>query len=268
MTNFFQDPEFTQLLDEQLQRQVDVPWPEEAECLQGHGMQAACRVLDVGTGNGYFLCRLAKQYPDKLFVGIDQSEQLIQAAEKWKQRLGVCNVEFMTCHCPNLEMSDLFDFAFARFCIYCAPNRRDVLSWALGRLKPGARFCVIDVDVDADYTDPPEPAWSDMIDAGRRAMLSGGSDRTIGKKLPALLYRAGFVDIRLEQRFWYSSFARTRAEFVGYWRSTGVIMRRLFADIYTQEMCDAFLAFMDRFEKGVDTVITNPIHVISGKKQV
>jgi tRNA G46 methylase TrmB len=85
MNTFFSDParyNLGDLVDQILIMQTDYSWPKEAECLENHGLKSAKRVLDIGTGNGHFLCRMAERYPDKQFVGIETSEPLIERASK------------------------------------------------------------------------------------------------------------------------------------------------------------------------------------------
>ncbi len=61
--------------------QVDFSFPLELPIyLSMASWHAADRVLDLGSGDGYYLCRLASYFPDKSYIGIDLDERAIQAA--------------------------------------------------------------------------------------------------------------------------------------------------------------------------------------------
>jgi tRNA G46 methylase TrmB len=98
MTDFFENLEKLELqdvLDRHLKIQVDAPWPTEAEHLESCGLKDAHRILDIGTGNGHFLLRLAQRHPEKEFVGVEVSEPLAAAARKAFDENGPSNVEIV-----------------------------------------------------------------------------------------------------------------------------------------------------------------------------
>lgn len=128
--------------------QTEYSWPAEAECLEEHGLRPAKGVLDIGTGNGHFLCRMAERYPDKQFVGIETSEPLIERAFKTAREMNLPNIKFIHDECPALSIKEKFDFVLARLAIYCAPNRDDVLAWAYEILEGKSRMGVIELDYE------------------------------------------------------------------------------------------------------------------------
>ena len=143
MNTFFADParyNLSDLVDHILIMQTDYSWPKEAECLENHGLKSAKRVLDIGTGNGHFLCRMAERYPDKQFVGIETSEPLIERAAKIAREMSLSNIKFIHDQCPASSINEKFDFVLARLAIYCSPNRDDVLAWAYELLENKSRI--------------------------------------------------------------------------------------------------------------------------------
>jgi predicted RNA methylase len=55
----------------------------------------ALRVLDVGAGVGKFVLVAAAEVPEATFVGVEQREQLVEAARRAQERLGVSNASFV-----------------------------------------------------------------------------------------------------------------------------------------------------------------------------
>ena len=81
---------------------------------RNHASKSAKRVLDIGTGNGHFLCRVAERYPDKQFVGIETSEPLIERAAKIAREMSLSNIKFIHDQCPASSIKEKFDFVLAR----------------------------------------------------------------------------------------------------------------------------------------------------------
>lgn len=65
-------------------------------------LEIGIRVLDVGCGRGRIMNRLAAQYPNSTFVGLDLSEEAIAYARSEAAKRGLSNITF--------EIADLSDF--------------------------------------------------------------------------------------------------------------------------------------------------------------
>ncbi|HBM16834.1 MAG TPA: hypothetical protein DD381_10895 [Lentisphaeria bacterium] len=84
VNTFFEDPErysLCNLSDHILSLQAECSWPTEAEALERHGLILAKKNLDIGTGNGAFLCRMAERHPEKQFIGIETNKERITRAQ-------------------------------------------------------------------------------------------------------------------------------------------------------------------------------------------
>lgn len=264
MGNFFD--RMTDVLDTQLRNQVDVLWPREAECLERHGLRAARTVLDLGTGNGYFLCRMAEHYPEKRFVGIDASEPLITKARELIARAGLHNVEVREACCPHMNVEGEFDFILARLSLYSMPHREDVLRWSCERLTAGGRMAVIDVDDGLSYAHPPDETWLHPFRVIEKVLGAAGADRHIGRKLPHLLLKAGFHDIRFDLRPWYSSLELSPDAFVEYWSGTATSIHAIAPDIFTSAHLKEYTQFLERVVRSKDQTAMCVMCVASGEK--
>ncbi|MBQ9517636.1 MAG: class I SAM-dependent methyltransferase [Eubacterium sp.] len=67
------------------------------------------RVLDLCCDCGIVTCFMAKQFPDKSFVGIDINEAAIENAKELAARLGVTNAEFVCADVFELDLGKKFD---------------------------------------------------------------------------------------------------------------------------------------------------------------
>lgn len=66
-------------------------------------------VLDLCCDCGIVTCFMAKQFPDKAFVGIDINESAINNAMTLADKLGINNVEFIACDVFELDLGKKFD---------------------------------------------------------------------------------------------------------------------------------------------------------------
>ena len=270
MNNFFADPErynLSDLVEHILTMQTDYSWPGEAECLEKHGLKEAKRVLDIGTGNGHFLCRMADRYPDKQFVGIETSEPLIEQAFKSARERNLPNIQFIHDKCPALSVKGKFDFVQARLAIYCSPNRDDVLTWAYERLENNSRIGIIELDYDWIYTYPPNPIIEKVFAIHRHEFELHGADCSMGKKLPFYLQKAGFKDISFDVKAWWSSFELTNEQFFNLFSSYGVFSLKIAPDVFSSDDYNNLIDFLKKVNSSKTDTVVYPKVVVSGVKR-
>ena len=267
MTTFFADPDrysFSDLSDQILTMQTDYSWPKESECLEKHGLKDARRVLDIGSGNGYFLCRMAERYPDKQFTGIEISEPFVERAFKTAREMKLSNVRFIHDKCPVQGMKEKFDFILARLTIYCSSDREDVLAWAYEILENRTRIGIIELDYDWIYTYPHNPIINKVFAVHRIEFEAHGADCSIGKKVPSLLQRAGFKDILSEVRSWWSSFELTNEQFFNLFSAYGMFSLRIAPDVFSYDDYKGLTEFLNRMNLSRAGIVVYPKVVVSG----
>jgi ubiquinone/menaquinone biosynthesis C-methylase UbiE len=269
MNTFFADParyNLSDLVNHILIIQTDYSWPKEAECLENHGSKSAKRVLDIGTGNGHFLCRMAERYPDKQFVGIETSEPLIEQASKLAREMSLSNIKFIHDQCPALSIKEKFDFVLARLAIYCSPNRDDVLAWAYELLENKSRIGIIELDYDWIYTHPPNAIIEKVFSVHRREFELHGADCSMGKKLPFLLQKAGFKDILFDVKAWWSSFELTNEQFFNLFSSYGAFCLRVAPNVFSNEDYKNLINFLHQVNASKTDTVVYPKVAVSGVK--
>ncbi len=117
--------------------------------------------VDLGSGRGTDVLRLAEQVGDKGFVfGVDISEGMIEKANRNAHKLEVKNVSFVLSELEKIDIpSKSIDVIISNCTINHAHNKPAVWVEIYRMLKPGGRFAISDIysldPVPEEYrTDP------------------------------------------------------------------------------------------------------------------
>lgn len=110
------------------------------------------RVLDVGTGPGYFTILLSKLGHD--VTGIDVTPDMISVAKKNSEGL---NLDFRVMNADELSFEDnTFDLIVSRVVTWTIPNMIDCYREWRRVLAPGGRILVFDSNFRSRFFDPAE----------------------------------------------------------------------------------------------------------------
>ena len=181
-------------------------------------------ILDVGTGPGEPALSLAGLVgAGGKIIGIDPVAEMVAAARRAAQRVGIGNVQFEVASGENLPFADnTFDAAISRFGIMFVPSPIDALREMLRVLKPGKKL-VLAVWHHAErnpfhyalsrvmdrYVESP-PLAPDALDAFRfadpgklltileQAGVSGASERLLRFEIHAAIPVEEFWKLRVE----------------------------------------------------------------------
>ena len=112
---------------------------------------AARSVLDLGTGNGYYVHRIESRFPEKHYTGIDICEELIDVAERENDK---SNIAF---RCGDFfDLEQRFDFVIVRLVLQHLPDVDVALRKLAEITAPGGSALVIDA------YDPVRFYWPDV----------------------------------------------------------------------------------------------------------
>src|SRR5262249_11558545 len=89
-------------------------------------------VLDLATGNGYYLHKIACRFPDKTYHGVDLSAEFIAIAEK---EAAAGNVSFA--HRNLFEVTDAYDFVLMRLLLQHVEDVEAMLEQLATLTHPG-----------------------------------------------------------------------------------------------------------------------------------
>ena len=133
----------------------------------------ARRVVDFGAGNGRYASQLAARHEDKVFLCIDQDEDLVKLAA---QRCGA-RVKLRLGSTELLRDERPFDFLIARHAVSYLTDRSELFRAAATALGPGGGFLIVDA-VDEDFLVHPRlPLLERGNEKFKEEVESGGGGR-------------------------------------------------------------------------------------------
>lgn len=103
--------------------------------------------IDLGSGRGTDVIRLAEKAGSKGFAyGIDISEGMIRKSKDTARRIGILNVEFISCSLENITLkSEIADLVISNCTINHSGDKQTVWNEIFRLLKKGGRFVISDI---------------------------------------------------------------------------------------------------------------------------
>jgi len=164
--------------------------------IQDLGIGDGWRVLEVGAGSGTLAAWLRQQVgEDGEVVLTDLDVRHLDAAAD----LGVSVLTHDIMSGP--PEPDAFDLVHARSLVEWLPDRDRAVASMVAALRPGGWLMIEDVDMStAGCAHPASPLKQRAADALATLASMAGGDLNLGRKLLALLERAGLEEVRAEGR--------------------------------------------------------------------
>lgn len=135
-------------------------------------------VLDLGTGNGYYLRKIASCFPGKAYHGIDVSAELIAIA---KRESGEGNVSFS--HRSLFDVAEPYDFVLMRLLLQHLDDIRAVLNHVAMLTSPGKAALIIDAYDPLRLFHPPLPEFTEFFTAYAEQERKAGRDRHVASRV-------------------------------------------------------------------------------------
>jgi ubiquinone/menaquinone biosynthesis C-methylase UbiE len=186
------DARLVEIWDRMQRLQTDFCFAQELAVFQTMPAWTSARtVLDVGTGNGYYLGRLAEWFPDKRYVGIDYCEPLLVRARHAppppaEVTLVDADVEQFTASAP-------FDAVVMRLLLQHLDDPAAALARAAQLTRPGGVLFVIDALDGARHFVPPADGFSAFFEAYTAHQRRHGRDRRVGSRVADLAASTGWA---------------------------------------------------------------------------
>ena len=144
--------------------------------------EKARTVLDAGTGNGYYLRKIAGRFPEKAYRGIDASRELIDIAREDGREAAA---QFL--HCDLFDATGGYDFVIMRLLLQHLPDIEKTLAKVVEIVNPGGSALVIDTHDPTRFYMPDVPEFRSFFKAYAEFEARQGRDRAVASHLGELI---------------------------------------------------------------------------------
>lgn len=184
---------------ERLKDQAAAAVDLELMLLRKAGIINANKVLEIGCGPGFVTPILAKAAPDSEILAVDFSEELLSRVDRNAAGDEKSRIHIACCSGSALPVREGWsDFTYARFLLQHVPGPAHFVEEAYRSCSVGGIFCVVDSDDGLLLQYPEDGFVCDILAEADAKQQRIGGDRKIGRKLPAMLHTAGFVEIETQ----------------------------------------------------------------------
>ena len=174
---------FTQDIEDEIRRlgaQVDLFWNDEKAVYDDFSIPPNARIMEIGSGPGFYIKKLAERYPDATFVSLEYDKdfseyQKILFEGELASRIEIINGDI-------LEVEDLgkFDLVVSRMVLEHIPGPEKVFLKMSSFVKLGGRLMLLDNDFSNHLrTFPRVDELDDLYDAYCKMRLDQGGKRKI-----------------------------------------------------------------------------------------
>ncbi len=181
-----------------LRTQAEQLYPLESKLLkEWGGLKSQDHVLEVGCGPGFLTPLLCELAAEGRVTSCDTSQELLSLCHAQKltiPRFGFQTLRSEAAHIPVSDQSQ--DFAYLRFVLQHAPERRDLISDVNRCLKEGGTIVILDTDDGLNIQYPENSFVTQLKKDAQEIQFKKGGDRFIGRKVSHLLNELGFNKIQ------------------------------------------------------------------------
>lgn len=175
------------IYDAMLRIQAEMAYPFERPLFQHAAWKRAKSVLDFGCGNGRYLRRLASDFPDKRYIGVEIDPQMRAAAAALLPNVDVRS--------PDDELDEKIDAFHFRLVFMHIRDRAPVLDLIQRTATDRAAIIVVEAEDRHFEVDPVPPRF----EAALMALRSKAVDRNVSGAVEGDLLGLGFRRVeRLE----------------------------------------------------------------------
>jgi ubiquinone/menaquinone biosynthesis C-methylase UbiE len=166
--------------------------PATHALLEGAGVRAGMRVLDLGSGAGDVSFVVADLVgPDGEVVGIERAPDAIARASERARQRGLVNVRFVEGDIHDVLDGGPFDAVVGRLVLMYVDDPGAVLRTQAATLRPGGIVAPIEFDVCSARTIPETPLASQVLSWVREAFERAGIQPALGPRLWQVVVDAG-----------------------------------------------------------------------------
>ena len=189
--------ELDPFVENHLNLQVKISYRDHHDFLIRHKLNQCSRILDVGTGNGTFVARLAQDHPDIQFVGIDKRKQCVDSCKKWIGK------NFDVVQVDMFSRDSMFDFSqfdgfLMRYFLLHVDNSQKILELFKVKSKRPSRFWIIDLDWSRFTCEPQCETFDKLTNLVKQFCSKVSIHSMGGQNVLPLLQKLDFQNIVVE----------------------------------------------------------------------
>lgn len=175
--------------------------PEASALLDAIGVAPGWRALDVGCGPIGILDLLAERVgPGGEVIGIDNAEQFVDLATAIARERGLANVRVVLADALQTGLqAGSFDLVHERLLLIGA-HRDAVATEMVALARPGGVVAAQDIDAAASFCEPAHPSCVRLLEVFRAFTGHAGADLSVGRRLGAVLRKAGVEEVQVAVR--------------------------------------------------------------------
>ncbi|RYY96806.1 MAG: methyltransferase domain-containing protein [Chitinophagaceae bacterium] len=151
--------------------------------------------LDLGCGGGSLSIAVARSGYARQVTGIDFDENIVALARADAGAQELKQVTFVAGDATTLVETNTRNVVYARFLLSHLTDPLAALQKMTRALRPGGLLLVEDVDFAGHFCEPGNNAFARYVELYERSARANGQDPDIGRRLPALLPKAGLQDV-------------------------------------------------------------------------
>lgn len=190
-------PGLDSFVDSHLNLQVKISYSAHHDFLIRHKFNECQRIVDIGTGNGTFVSRLAQDHPNIHFVGIDKRKHCIESANSFSAE----NLTFTQLDMFSRESTfdfQRFDGFLMRYFLLHVDNSQKILELFKAKAKKPSKYWIIDLDWSQFSCEPRNEIFDKMTELVKNFCSKISVDSLGGKNVLPLLQKLEFQNIVVE----------------------------------------------------------------------
>ena len=187
------DKQIKELWSKLMEYQTDLALPLELIFYyQSEAWLASNSVIDLGTGNGYYLNKILKYFPSKHYKGVDIEPFYVKLAKNRFAAKKYHNSNIRI-ELQNLfQVTEKFDLVLARLLVQHLSSCDKFLEHVYEILNPGGTLLIIDSNDSVRYFYPEIPHMESFFDALRKKQKASDGDRDAALSITTKADNYGF----------------------------------------------------------------------------
>jgi ubiquinone/menaquinone biosynthesis C-methylase UbiE len=188
---------YRQAEQERLQHQAHQFAQESSWLFDQMGVACGSSVVEIGCGPHGCLSILSERVGAAgSVVGVDRSKDAVVLARQLVSEQGLANVEVLERDARSTDLPRAsFDFVTARLVLVNVPQPEQILAEAVALVRPGGWVGFHEADYISHLCDPPNDAWTGLVQLLVEYSEKSGIDPFVGRRLPRLMREAGLVGL-------------------------------------------------------------------------